>query len=129
MGILLGFLAAFSILGLIIAFFSRKLARGLNEARAINFSLMSSALIAAIVIPLVYGLEDTPDAVILLAVIGGAAGITIPWAMLFGEKFYAILRGKNPDRKELTTSRLSSRVSTNTDGGSTTTTTTTSDRN
>ena len=100
-GILFGYISLVCIFGLYIAFVVRKLSRGLSEARAINFSLLSSALVAVVVIPLVYGLEESPEAVIILAVVGGGVAITLIWLMLYGEKFYQIARGKEPTRSEL----------------------------
>ena len=107
-GILLGYLGCFGLFGLFVAFKARKMSRGLSETRLINFCLISSAVIAAIVIPLVYGLEDSPEAVIILATIGGGAAITLIWALLFGEKFYFIARGKNPSREDISRPSTSS---------------------
>ena len=105
-GILFGYLGLVCLVGLYIAFAVRKLSQGLSEARAINFSLLSSALVAVVVIPLVYGLEDSPEAVIILAVVGGGVAISLIWLMLFGEKFYQIARGKEPTRSELSSGSI-----------------------
>lgn len=99
MGLILGYLAIISAGGLVIAFRSRKVAKGFNEQGAINFSIFACSVVACIVIPLVYALDDNPEAV-LLAVVGGVAALTITLCAVFIPKFLPLIRGKEITKEE-----------------------------
>jgi 7 transmembrane sweet-taste receptor of 3 GCPR/Bacterial extracellular solute-binding protein len=102
LGLTYGYLASIVLVGAVLAFLSRKAARAFNETRQIAFSIYAVMVIGGIVVPLVHALDDSPDAVVILAVAGGVAGTTVVLAAIFLPKFIPIFQGKEASREDIT---------------------------
>lgn len=102
LGLLFGLSGLMALAACFLSFKTRKVALLFNESVQIAFAVYVVVVIGVICIPLVFVLEDFPEATLLLTAVGGCAAITMALICIFGPKFYFIFSGRTYDPSDVT---------------------------